>query len=93
MKSSTVCYIIVLVVLLGWLQYKLWFSPDGVSQYWRLKKDIVVLNDENTALKQRNDRVAAEIENLKDGSDAVEERARRDLGLVKPGEVYYQIVQ
>ncbi len=92
MKSSTVC-IIILLVLLGWLQYKLWLSPDGIPQFWLLKKDVAQLNEDNTNLQERNARVAAEIDDLKEGTDAVEEHARKDLGLVKPDEVFYQIVQ
>jgi cell division protein FtsB len=92
MKSSTTFFVVILLALFVWLQYKLWFSPDGIPQFWQLKKTIAELNNENTVLQQRNDKVAAEIEDLKDGTDAVEERARKDLGLVKPNEVYYQIV-
>lgn len=93
MKSPSFIFIVALLALLVWLQYKLWFSPDGIPQFVRLKKTIAELNDENTVLQERNDKVASEIEDLKDGTDAVEEHARKDLGLMKPDEVYYQIVQ
>src|ERR1700731_3153896 len=93
MKSPTVFFIVALLGLLVWLQYKLWFSKDGIPQFVQLKKAVAERNAENVVLQERNDKVAEEIENLKDGTDAIEERARKDLGLMKRGEVFYQIVQ
>jgi cell division protein FtsB len=92
MKPSTI-FILALLAVLGLLQYKLWFSPDGVPQYWRLKNQISAMDKENAQLQARNTKVIAEVENLKNGKDAVEEHARNDLGLVKSDEVFYQIVQ
>jgi len=92
MKPSRI-FIVALLVALGLLQYKLWFSPDGVPQYWRLKNQIADMNTGNAELQARNAHVVAEVENLKQGNEAIEERARNDLGLVKSSEVFYQIVQ
>lgn len=83
----------ILLSLLGWLQYKLWLSPDGMTQYGQLRKEIVILNEENVQLQQRNAQVAAEVQDLKNGVESIEERARRDLGLIKADEVYYQIIE
>jgi cell division protein FtsB len=92
MKPSRI-FIIALLLALGLLQYKLWLSPDGVPQYWRLKHQIADMENSNTELQTKNAHVMAEVENLKQGNDAIEERARNDLGLVKPSEVFYQIAQ
>jgi len=92
MKPSRI-FIIVLLIMLVWLQYKLWFSPSGLPQYWRMKDQIEKAETENTALQARNAQVVAEVENLKQGNDAIEERARKELGLIKNDEVFYQIVK
>ena len=92
MKPSRL-FIIALLITLGLLQYKLWLSPDGVPQYWRLKNQLTAMEAENTQLQTRNAHVLAEVENLKQSNEAIEERARNDLGLVKQNEVFYQIVQ
>lgn len=92
MKPSRI-FIIVLLFLLGLLQYKLWFSPDGIPQYWRLKNQIADMDKDNAKLQATNAHVAAEVENLKQSDEAIEERARSDLGLVKSNEIFYQIVQ
>lgn len=82
-----------LLALLGLLQYKLWLSPSGIPQFWMLKSNIAQINQENSVLQARNDRVRAEVEDLKHGDEAIEEHARNDLGLVKSGETFYQIVK
>lgn len=92
MKPSRI-FIIALLIVFGLLQYKLWFSPDGLPQYWRLKNQAADIEKDNTELQARNAHVAAEVENLKQSNEAIEERARNDLGLVKSNEVFYQIVQ
>jgi cell division protein FtsB len=84
--------IIALVLLLLLLQYKLWFEETGINQYRRLKAAVAAQTEKNTALKQRNQALAADIKDLKHGSEAIEERARQDLGMVKQNETYYQIV-
>ncbi len=92
MKPTALVFVL-LIALLALLQYKLWFSPDGVAQFWKLKHNIAEINKENSALQERNSHMAAEVKDLKQGDEAIEERARDDLGLVKPGEVFYQIVK
>jgi cell division protein FtsB len=92
MKPSRI-FIIALLAVFGLLQYKLWISPEGASQYWRLKNQISEMDKGNAELQARNSQVTAEVENLKQGNDAIEERARNDLGLVKSNEIFYQIVE
>lgn len=84
--------IIVLAVLFVVLQYKLWFEGGGVKEVARLRQSIVLQTKENTDMTQQNNALIAEVEDLKKGQTAVEERARNDLGMVKPQEVFFQIV-
>jgi cell division protein FtsB len=74
------------------LQYKLWCEPDGIKDWWQLKQAIMAQNSENQQLQQRNTQLAAEIQDLKVGEDAIQEHARNDLGMIKQGEVFYQAV-
>lgn len=74
------------------LQYKLWFSDNGLTEYWRLKQTLQSIEQDNEHLRQRNEGVAAEIKDLKEGKEAIEERARNDLGLIKPDEIFYQVL-
>ena len=84
--------IVVLVLLLAALQYKLWFAGGGVRDVHHIKTQVDAKIAGNTLLEQRNAALAAEVEDLKQGGEAIEERARNDLGMVKKGERYYQVV-
>ncbi len=84
--------LIVLLILLGLLQYKLWFASGGITEVLQLKSSIAQLNKENTELQQKNAALTAEVTDLKQGNEAIEERARSELGMVKKDEVFYQIV-
>lgn len=84
---------LILLILVIALQVKLWFGQGGMNEVWRLEKSVAEQKEENEALKARNDALAAEVANLKDRDEAVEERARSELGLVKPGEKFYQVVE
>jgi len=85
--------VIVLFVLFSVLQYKLWFEKGSLSDASNLKQAITIQAKENEALTKQNTVLAAEIQELKSGQAAIEERARNDLGLIKPNEVFYQIVE
>lgn len=80
-----------LVVLLLMFQYKLWFAKGGVVELWQLKEQIDLQQQQNDALKTQNLALEAEVDDLKHGTEAVEEHARHDLGLVKEGEAFYQV--
>jgi cell division protein FtsB len=82
---------ILLIALLA-LQYRLWLSDDGMREVRRLQNAVVAQERENGELTARNAQLAAEVENLKKGLDAVEERARSDLGMVGANETFYQVV-
>ncbi|SFM96261.1 cell division protein FtsB [Dokdonella immobilis] len=84
---------LLLLILLIALEVKLWVGQGGMAEVWRLEKSVADQKHENEALKARNDALAAEVANLKDGDEAIEERARSELGLVKPGEQFYQVVE
>ena len=85
--------VIILVALLGLLQYELWFVPGGAMSAYRLHKAMATQTRTNKQLEKRNAVVTADIKDLKKGNDAVEERARNDLGMIKKGEVFYQVVK
>lgn len=84
---------LILLILIIALQVKLWAGQGGMAEVWRLEKSVVEQKQMNDQLKVRNDALAAEVANLKDGEEAVEERARSELGLVKPGEKFYHVVE
>ncbi|MDF3055060.1 MAG: ftsB [Gammaproteobacteria bacterium] len=86
-------FITILSVLFVLLQYKLWFSEAGYRQYAHLKEKLIESTEQNMELQKRNSYIAAEVDNLKRGADAVEEHARNELGLIKPGETFYQIIE
>lgn len=83
---------LVLIALLIALQVKLWVGDGGMRDLRAIRARVSVQQAENARLKQRNEKLGADVEDLKHGQDAVEARARSQLGLVKPGEVFYQVV-
>ena len=82
-----------LLLLLALLQYQLWFGVGSVPDAMRLKSQVDAQTTENAGLVKRNAALAAEVADLKQGQAAIEERARTELGMVKQGETFYQIVQ
>jgi len=84
---------LILLVLLIALEIKLWAGEGGMRDVWRLEKQLAEQRAENLKLKERNEKLAAEVEDLKNGKEAIEERARSELGLVKPGETFYHVVE
>jgi cell division protein FtsB len=85
--------LLALAALLLGLQAKLWWGEGGVAQARALRAKVEQQRAENARLQQRNDALAAEVEDLKSGEAAVEERARSELGMVKPGETFYRVVE
>lgn len=81
-----------LFLLLLVLQIKLWFGSHGVFQLWALQRTTQKLQDDNDRLEQRNDQLYAEVLELQDGKEALEERARSHLGFIKEGEKFYRAV-
>ena len=85
--------LLLLLVLLAWLQYRLWFGSGGQREVQVLQHRVQQQERDNAGLQQRNDALAAEVEDLKSGEAAVEERARNELGMIKPGETFYRVVE
>lgn len=85
-------FVTILAILFAVLQYKLWFEKNSVWQVWHQRQTIAQQTETNNKLKHKNEVLMAEITDLKKGQAAVEERARNDLGMTKPGEVFCQIV-
>lgn len=81
-----------LAILFVLLQYQLWFADGGIISIHRLNQAIEKQQQANAKLIERNHTLGADVRDLKNGNDAVAERARNDLGMVKQGEVFYQIV-
>ena len=96
--------LVALIALLAFLQVRLWFGEGGRqsvadlqqkvdAQVRDLQQKVDAQVRENGGLKQRNDALAAEVEDLKSGEAAVEDRARSELGMIKPGETFYRVVE
>ena len=83
----------VLLAILVLLQYPLWFGSGGVFAVWSLNREIAAQEQENARLKERNQALEADVNDLKQGLAAIEERARTELGMVKKGEVFFQIIE
>ena len=85
--------LLLLLLLLAGLQYKLWWGDGGRAEVDALRTTVARQDKENAGLRRRNDDLAAEVADLKGGTAAVEERARSELGMIKPGETYYRVVE
>ncbi|WJV53088.1 cell division protein FtsB [Pectobacteriaceae bacterium CE90] len=83
---------LLLLIILGWLQYSLWLGKNGIHDYVRVKDSVSVQQENNAKLKSRNEQLFAEIDDLNGGQEAIEERARNELGMIKPGESFYRLV-
>jgi cell division protein FtsB len=81
-----------LLLLLVILQITLWFGSGGLLELWDQHREVEARRAENAVLRERNETLNAEVLDLKQGLDAVEEHAREDLGMVKEDEVFYQVV-
>ena len=84
---------LILTVLILLLQYPLWFGKGGWYRVWDMDRQLSAQRDVNQKMEQRNAALDAEVRDLKSGYDAIEERARFELGLVKDGEVFVQTPQ
>lgn len=80
-------------ILLLLLQFKLWFGDASVRDVLSLKQTVQEQQVKNDQIKQRNAVLAAEVEDLKTGLEAIEERARSELGMIKKDETFIHIVE
>jgi cell division protein FtsB len=84
---------IVLGALILLIQYPLWIGKGGWLRAWDVDRQLTTQGAKNRELEQRNAGLATEVKDLKTGTEAIEERARFELGMVRPDEVFYQYVE
>lgn len=84
---------VLLVVLVGFLQYRLWVGEGSLAEVHSLQREIAAQEAELERLSARNRELQAEVDDLRNGVDALEERARGELGMIKPGETFLQVIE
>jgi cell division protein FtsB len=84
---------IVLAALIALLQYPLWLGKGGWLRVWEIDRQVSAQKDGNAKLRIRNDALDAEVRDLKQGYDAIEERARYELGMIRQDEIFFQVVE
>jgi cell division protein FtsB len=82
-----------LVGLIVLVQYPLWLGKGGWLRVWEIDRQLSAQQATNQALEVRNGALEAEVRDLKQGLEAIEERARYELGMIKPGEVFFQVIE
>ncbi|MGD9952283.1 MAG: cell division protein FtsB [Burkholderiales bacterium] len=82
----------VLGALIVLVQYPLWLGKGGWLRAWELERQLATHDSANAGLQARNGALDAEVRDLKQGLEAIEERARYELGMIKSGEVFFQVV-
>ena len=86
-------FIIILIGFFLMIQFDIWLKDDGYSRVKELEQMIDSQTEENQKLKLRNEQLEQEIEELKTGTEPIEEKARTDFGMIKEGEEFYLIVE
>ncbi len=89
MKRAIVAVLLSLLLL---LQYRLWFGDGGIVKLWQLAAAVDTQKKENEQLNERNRALEAEVLDLKQGLEAIEERARTELGMVRRDETFFQVL-
>ncbi|HAO33026.1 MAG TPA: cell division protein FtsB [Candidatus Competibacter sp.] len=82
-----------LIAALVMLQYLLWIDEDGVRQSYALRVSVRAQTEENAALNERNRALEADIQDLKTGMTAIEERARSEMGMIRQDETFYRLLE
>jgi cell division protein FtsB len=83
----------ILIILFLVLQYKIWVADGGMPAVYNIGQQVDAQKKINAKLKERNQTLEAEVRDLKQGLEAVEERARSELGMIKEDEIFYQVVE
>jgi len=84
---------IVFAALIILLQYPLWLGKGGWLRVWEIDRQVKAQKDGNARLQVRNDALDAEVRDLKQGYDAIEERARYELGMIKQDEIFFHVME
>ena len=83
---------VLLVVALG-LQYRLWVGEGSLAEVRHLERQIADQRGELAALRERNEALQAEVKDLRAGLEAIEARARGELGMIRDGETFFQVIE
>ena len=83
---------IFLTLILAGTLYRVWVSDEGLREVWRLRNAVETQSTENEQLELRNSVLDAQVRDLKEGLEAVEENARSELGMTREGETFYQVI-
>ncbi|MCE3000091.1 MAG: cell division protein FtsB [Betaproteobacteria bacterium] len=84
---------LVLAGLLLLIQYPLWLGKGGILRVWEMERQIAVQKETNSNLHARNAALEADVRDLKQGLEAVEERARSELGMIRKDEIFFQVIE
>jgi cell division protein FtsB len=84
---------LILVALIALLQYSLWIGKGSWLRVWEVSQQLETQKQQNLSFKARNESLDAEVRDLKQGYDAIEERARSELGMIKQDEVFFQVLE
>ncbi len=93
MNVASKALTVALFVLLVSMQYQLWLGPSGLLQLFDINKQIALADQQNTSLAERNAVLAADVADLRVGDEAVEERARTVLGMIKEDERFFRVIE
>ena len=80
----------ILIALIILIQWPLWLGKGGWLRVWEVDRQLRAQQSKNELLRQRNNALGADVQDLKQGADAIEERARYELGMMRPDEVFFQ---
>ncbi len=83
---------VLLLIFIMLLQYRLWFGKNSVPDYLALESEVQRQIVDNDKLKRRNKLLYADTDDLKSGVEAIEERARNELGMIKEGETFFRLI-
>ena len=92
-KKRLQIFALVLVALLLGIQFGLWFSSTGIRHLWVIEEQLVAQQEENQLQKLKNQELEAEVENLRNRLEAIDERARSELGLIGENETFFQVIE
>jgi len=84
---------VVMVGLIVALQYPLWIGKGSWTRVWEMDRQLAESRENNARLKARNEALDAEVRDLKEGTEALEERARLELGMIRKDETFYQVIR